>query len=104
MDQEIALQRLNEEASELMEVFLFELNNDKTRSAAVKLLTEYLVTQVYEPVVVCNETNNTAEVLANHQLIVDYRFKFTESDEHFTDGKLTVPENAYVMEFGRAVG
>jgi hypothetical protein len=61
---------------QLMQPFLFELNNATTQRNATIVAQRYLaglaaLNAVYDYAVLCNSSNNTPDVVAAHQLIVD---------------------------------
>jgi Phage tail sheath C-terminal domain len=60
----------------LMEPYLFELNNATTQRNATLTAERYLaglvsLNAIYDYAVLCNSTNNTPSIVAQHQLIVD---------------------------------
>jgi hypothetical protein len=60
----------------LMEPFLFELNNATTQRNATLTAQRYLaglvsLSAIYDYAVLCDSTNNTPSIVAQHQLIVD---------------------------------
>jgi hypothetical protein len=70
----------------LMEPFLFELNNATTRRNATIVAQRYLaglasLQALYDYAVLCDESNNTGDVIAAHQLIVDVAIKPEQSIE-----------------------
>jgi hypothetical protein len=70
----------------LMEPFLFELNNATTRRNATIVAERYLaglasLNALYDYAVLCDSTNNTGTIIAEHQLIVDVAIKPQQSIE-----------------------
>lgn len=84
MDEAIATERLSAEVDAVMEEYLFEMNSPALRENVVENVTDLLSRRVYTPIVVCDDSNNSEETIKAHQLFVDIRFKWTESDEDFT--------------------
>jgi phage tail sheath protein FI len=65
---------------------LFELNNATTRRNATIVAQRYLaglasLQAIYDYAVLCNESNNTGDVIAEHKLIVDVAIKPEQSIE-----------------------
>jgi hypothetical protein len=65
---------------------LFEINDDFTRACAHNLLTPYLKKKVEKKevkdfLVVCDESNNTDEVVNRNEFVVDTYIKFTDDEE-----------------------
>lgn len=63
---------------------LFELNDSLTRSRIVNSLNEHYkkiqsLRGIYDFVVVCDERNNTYDVIDNNDLVVDIYIKLTSS-------------------------
>jgi hypothetical protein len=70
----------------LMTPFLFELNNATTRRNAEIVAKRYLagltsLNALYDYAVLCDASNNTGDVIAAHQLIVDVAIKPQQSIE-----------------------
>lgn len=70
----------------LMEPFLFELNNTTTRRAATLVAQRYLagltsLNALYDYAVLCDSSNNTGAIIAEHKLIVDVAIKPQQSIE-----------------------
>lgn len=64
--------QIKEDLEPLLENYLFELNTALTRACVVDSVARYLRhTDSYAFRVVCDETNNPPETIANHQLNVD---------------------------------
>lgn len=69
--------------------FLFELNTDKTRSRVFSTVDGFMSTVlagggVTDYQVVCDETNNTSEVIDNNQLVVDLALQPTRVIEYIS--------------------
>lgn len=70
----------------LMTPFLFELNNATTRRNATIVAQRYLagltsLNALYDYAVLCDSSNNTGDVIAAHQMIVDVAIKPEQSIE-----------------------
>jgi hypothetical protein len=64
--------------------FLGELNNDLTRWRARFIIDDYLKDKrLYDYQVICDERNNSPDVIAAHQLNVDVFYKEHEWDLNF---------------------
>jgi hypothetical protein len=80
------LAKMKYDFQRLMEPFLFELNNATTRRNATIVAQRYLaglasLQAIYDYAVLCNESNNTGDVIAEHKLIVDVAIKPEQSIE-----------------------
>jgi hypothetical protein len=72
--------------SRLMLPFLFELNNATTRRNATIVAQRYLaglasLQAIYDYAVLCDDSNNTGAIIAEHKLIVDVAIKPEQSIE-----------------------
>ena len=68
---------LAEELEPVLEQFLFELNNDRTRASVVEAVSNTVskLEGVYDYRVVCDASNNGPKEIADHRLNVDLWLK-----------------------------
>jgi hypothetical protein len=77
------LLQIEKDLGDLLDDFLFELNTAATRESVTKAISEYLKDRVHDYAVRCDDTNNTDEVIAEHELAVEVMIQLTASDEFF---------------------
>lgn len=75
--------------SQLLRAYVFELNDEFTRNSIKAQIDSFLqrvqtLRGVYEFLSVCDETNNTAQVIDNNQLVVSTFIKPTRVAEYIT--------------------
>ena len=75
--------------SQLLRAYVFELNDEFTRNSIKAQIDSFLqrvqtLRGVYEFLSVCDETNNTAQVIDNNQLVVSVFLKPTRVAEYIT--------------------
>lgn len=76
------IRKFENDISEILQTFMFELNDEYTRLSAYSLVDEYLrvsqtkmrinkVADMYHYQVICDKTNNWPEIIDNNKFIMD---------------------------------
>lgn len=79
--------RINQDVDELMQQFIGKYNDEATRSLVFSVLTGYfrdnIMNQVYSledyPTIICDETNNTPDIIAANRLVVDIKVVYNRA-------------------------